>query len=198
MFIKIEPSSKPDSLWVAKVSLRHEFVYDGRSGEGPDRLFPGWLRTVDTTERDFATTHSRSELQQIIAQAQMAIICPSLDPSRFASKSPPFVPEHERCDFSPNIVCISITAPELPTLSFYDLPGIIGQSEDPKKQFLVKFVQDLVKEYIVHPDALVLLTCSLGTDIATSTASGIARRVHSEGRCIGISSSNPPSHCVAD
>jgi hypothetical protein len=50
---------------------------------------------------------------------------------------------HHRCEFSPNIVCISITHPDLPALSFYDLPGIIGQAESPESQFLVKFVRDL-------------------------------------------------------
>jgi hypothetical protein len=178
------PSSKSDE-WTAEVSLRRDYIFDGQIGDGPERRFPGWLRSRETSEVYFTRTNKRDELQETIARAQMALICPHLEPTLFAKPIAPVVPENKRSDFSPNVVCISITAPELPNLSFYDLPGIIGQSEDQQKQFLVKFVQDLVTDYIMHPDALILLACSLGSDIATSTASGIARKLGAEDRCVG-------------
>lgn len=88
--------------------------------------------------------------------------------------------------FSPNVVCISVSQPGLPALSFYDLPGIIGQAESIESQFLVKFVRDLVSEYIEDAESLVLVTCSLANDIANSSAGGIAREKNMTDRCIGV------------
>jgi hypothetical protein len=88
--------------------------------------------------------------------------------------------------FSPNCVCIYVSAPHLPSLSFYDLPGIIGQSEDPSTQYLVKFVRDLVTDYVRDSEALILVTCALDNDIHNSTAAGIAREWNATGRCVGV------------
>jgi hypothetical protein len=70
-------------------------------------------------------------------------------------------------------------------LSFYDLPGIIGQAESEEEQFLVKFVRDLVVDYVRDAESLILVTCSLENDIANSTAGGIARAEQATDRCIG-------------
>jgi hypothetical protein len=60
---------------------------------------------------------------------------------------------------------------------------MIGQSDDPQD---IKFVKDLVTNYVNDPDALVLVTCSLENDIANSTAGGLARRLKATDRCIGV------------
>jgi hypothetical protein len=110
------------------------------------------------------------------------------------SDSMDFLPPHplshdpetyHQAKFSPNVVCIHVTGPELPALSFYDLPGIIGQAESTDTGYLVKFVKDLVIEYIKDPESLILVTCSLENDIANSTAGGIARDLKATNRCIG-------------
>jgi hypothetical protein len=92
---------------------------------------------------------------------------------------------YHRTAFSPNVVYIHVTGPELPALSFYDLPGIIGQAERAADQYLVKFVRDLVTEYVRDSESLILVTCSLENDIANSTAGGIARDLKATDRCIG-------------
>lgn len=135
---------------------------------------------------EFATTKNPHELAFIIERAQKATISPMVEHTAFLQPSIASLDAYHRCEFSPNIVCISITGPSLPALSFYDLPGIISQADIEASQYLVKFVKDLVTDYVTDPEALILVTCSLETDIANSTAGGIARELKATDRCIGI------------
>lgn len=134
----------------------------------------------------FATTENPDELEGLIARAQLAVLSPQIDQEVFLRPSLAGLREDERCPFSPNVVCISIVQPTLPALSFYDLPGIIGQADSEENQFVPKFVSDLVTEYVKDPETLILLCCSLETDIANSTAGGIARKLKATDRCIGV------------
>jgi hypothetical protein len=136
---------------------------------------------------EFATTNNPYNLAHIIDRAQMATISPMMDHLAFLQPSIASLDAYHRCEFSPNVVCTSITGPNLPALSFYDLPGIISQADTAASQYLVKFVKDLVVDYVKDPEALVLVTCSLETDIANSTAGGIARELKATDRCIGMS-----------
>ncbi|RMZ68410.1 dynamin family [Pyrenophora seminiperda CCB06] len=183
LFIKLEPSENPRAGWSATVSLRSQYKYDGNTAHGHNQRFPGWIYKDQPTIVHFAETEDQNELERIIAHAQLALISPHTDYREFLR---PQIAEHYRCDFSPNVVSITITHPDLPPLSFYDLPGIIGQAESAESQFLVKFVRDLVTEYINDPEALILVTCSLENDIANSTAGGIARKLGATKRCIGV------------
>jgi hypothetical protein len=135
---------------------------------------------VSTVE--FATTENPNDLEYIIGRAQLAIISPMIDYREFLQPSITHLGEYHPAEFSPNVVCISIKQFGLPALSFYDLPGIIGQAESAS---VVKFVRDLVMQYVKDAEALVLVTCSLENDIANSTAGGIAREVKATDRCIG-------------
>jgi hypothetical protein len=185
LFIKLEPSEDPRATWSATVSLRRGFAYDGKNGRGYERRFPMWAQIPQPSTVFFAETNDPHDLEEIIKRAQLAVISPMIDYKQFLSPTLVHLGDHHKCDFSPNIVCISITHPALPALSFYDLPGIIGQAESPESQYLVKFVQDLVTDYVKDPEALILVTCSLENDIANSTAGGIARKQNATDRCIG-------------
>ncbi|KAF2679716.1 interferon-induced GTP-binding protein Mx [Lentithecium fluviatile CBS 122367] len=184
LFIKLEPSSDPLDQWRAQVIIRQSYAYDG----GRRQKFPGWKANPTPTNVPFAETDSPKVLEELIARAQLAALSPLNDPMEFLhpaalSRDPN---TFHRTEFSPNIVCIHISQPESPALSFYDLPGIIGQSESAENQYLVKFVRDLVSEYIKDPDSLILVTCSLENDIANSTAGGFARELKATDRCIGV------------
>lgn len=130
-------------------------------------------------------TENPDNLEDIITRAQLATISPMVDYNEFLRPSLTSLDQYHRCDFSPNIVCITISHADVPALSFYDLPGIIGQAESSSQQFLVKFVRDLVIDYAKDSETLILVTCSLENDIANSTASGIARSLNATDRCIG-------------
>jgi GTPase SAR1 family protein len=186
LYIKLEPSEDARAGWSASVGLRRHFQYDVKPARGKEGRFPGWREMPQPTTIPFATTENPKDLENIIARAQLATISPLVDYQEFLRPSLASLRDHHRCDFSPNIVCISISQPGLPALSFYDLPGIIGQAESGERQFLVEFVRNLVTDYVKDPEALILLCCSLETDIANSTASGIARRLKATDRCIGM------------
>jgi hypothetical protein len=137
------------------------------------------------TDTHFASTEDSHQLEELIARAQTAIINPMMDYKEFLKAPIGALGDYHSCEFSPNVVFIAISHPDLPALSFYDLPGIIGQAESPETGYLVDFVHDLVTDYVKDPEALILVTCSLENDIANSTAGGIARKLHATDRCIG-------------
>jgi hypothetical protein len=182
LFIKLEPLSDPNAPWTARVTLRRIFNYDGKKGRSPERRFPGWVPKAQPEIVDFAQFNDPNMLEDTIRRAQAAIISPWSDPKDFLDPAKDHIIPAQRCSFSPNVVCISISHADLPALSFYDLPGIVGQSDDLSE---VKFVKDLVIEYVKDPEALILVTCAMDNDIANSTAGGIARTLKATDRCIG-------------
>ena len=185
LFIKLEPSENSRANWSASVSLRRDYGYYGNKSGGSEHRFPGWVELRQPNVVHFADTENPHELEEIIARAQLAIINPMMDFTDFLRSTVAALQEKPHCDFSPNIVCISISHPTLPSLSFYDLPGIINQAETQDKEFLVDFVRNLVTDYVKDEESLILVTCSLDTDIANSSAGGIARRLNATDRCIG-------------
>lgn len=186
LFIKLESSEDPRAGWSATVKLRREFAYDGKpAGKSHERRFQGWVQLLQPSYVPFAETESPDKLEHIIARAQKAVISPLVDYREFLRPSLAGLGDYPQCKFSPNIVCISITQPGLPSLSFYDLPGIISQVKKDEDEFLIKFVRDLVVDYVRDTESLILVACSLENDIANSTAGGIARTEKATARCIG-------------
>jgi hypothetical protein len=167
------------------VSLRRNYQWDGKKGRGTERRFPGWYQSQESKTVEFITTTDPTKLEGIIGRAQLAIVSPMIDYKEFTASSITHLAKEHKCNFSPNVVCISIIHADLPALSFYDLPGIIGQADESSD---VKFVRSLVVDYIKDPEALVLVTCSMENDIANSMAGGIARELKAIDRCIGKSS----------
>lgn len=53
--------------------------------------------------------------------------------------------------------------------------------------YLVKLVKNLVKEYVRPQESLVLLACSMESDMANSSAGKLVRGMGAEHRCIGMS-----------
>lgn len=147
--------------------------------------FPGWVPNHETVELPFSQCKSPEELEEAIRRAQLALVHPLEDPVVFAQGRITALEQDQghTVNFSPNVVYIHVKQPDLPNLSFYDLPGLISQSENPTD---VPVVKRLVEDYVKDPDALVLVACSLAADIATSIASGLARNEWNAGsRCIG-------------
>jgi hypothetical protein len=187
LFIKLESSDDSRAGWSATIKLRRLFGYDGNpAGESHDRRFPGWIQLPQPNDVFFAETEIPDSLEYIISRAQLATISPLVDYREFLRPDLVGLGEHHKCKFSPNIVCISITQPGLPSLSFYDLPGLINQADVPEEEYLIKFVRDVVVDYVKDAESLILVTCSLATDIANSTAGGIARSEKATDRCIGM------------
>lgn len=184
LFIRLESPSDPGAKWTAHITIRRSFGYDGKKPRGSKQRFPGWVQLPEPTTIDFMSSSDPDALEHMIKRAQLAATSPLVDYQEFTKGEMPDLNGVHTCTFSPNVVCITISQPGLAALSFYDLPGIIGQSERPED---VKFVRDLVMDYVRDPEALILVTCAMSDDMANSSAGGIARELKATDRCIGES-----------
>ncbi|KAJ4298987.1 hypothetical protein N0V90_004231 [Kalmusia sp. IMI 367209] len=135
LFIKLERPNEQEADWHARITLRKNYNYTG----GQREKFPGWAVNTKAQEIPFATCGSPNELEDMIHRAQFALVHPLEESSAFAQEVPRFDPNRVlEVSFSPNIVCIYVSHPALPDLSFYDLPGLIGQAENPADVNIVK------------------------------------------------------------
>lgn len=133
-FIKLERSRTSED-WRARITLRMKYRYNVRARG----KFPEWELQSSPQEVPFLTCQSPNQLEKAISQAQLAIVHPLEDPEIFARGSPPLDGDRgHNVPFSPNVVCIYVSDPTLPDLSFYDLPGLIGQAENPNDVGVVK------------------------------------------------------------
>ncbi|KAI4926786.1 hypothetical protein J4E86_011800 [Alternaria arbusti] len=73
---------------------------------------------------------------------------PSLLSSKPKKRARSVSTPRRRAKFSPNIVCISITQPGSPSLSFCDLPSLINQAGIEEEEYLIQFVRDVVVDYV--------------------------------------------------
>lgn len=151
-----------------------------------DTEFSGWVPAAVPTKTPFAQTDDPDRLCDLIRCAQRATLSPLQNPEAFLDPTFDDGPIHKTL-FSPNVVCISVSKPGLPPLSFYDLPNMIGQAETVDEDFTVPLVKNLVTKYIMDPEALVLVTCALENDVANSIAAGLARDLKVTDRCMGMS-----------
>lgn len=80
------------------------------------------------------------------------------------------------------MVRLEISGPNLPNLSFYDLPGVINVSDVPEESYLVDLVKNLVKQYIKADNCINLLALPMTDDPANSSASRLIREEAAESR----------------
>lgn len=188
LFIELTSNDAVGAKWQAKIVLRKLYDY-GRNPRPPKNAkFFGWDAKDMPTETLLTIVDEKEDLPNAIFRAHLATLNPGTDPMHFSQPVEPSTEmmQQSQTKFSPNVVCIHISEPGLPNLSFYDLPGIITQVEDSAEDYLVKFVKNLVTDYVGNKEALILLTCSMEVDMAVSTAASIARDVGARDRCIGV------------
>ena len=82
------------------------------------------------------------------------------------------------------MVCLDIFKPGLLNLLFYDLLGVINQTENGTKLYLVKLVKNFVKDYIKSENVFVFPACSIEGDIANFSAFRILRNLKAKCHCI--------------
>lgn len=174
-------AAKPGgSEWSCKVSLhrKHEFKLLGRKRSNP------WVERDSLDPFHFATVTSKADLGDVLRHAQLALLNPTKDPYIYTNLVTAPKGKNE-VEFSPNIVSLHIEAPELPELSFYDLPGAINVHEDGEAH-LVGFVEELVKSYLKDPKSLILLACSADQDVENSTAFRFVGECKAKERTMGV------------
>ncbi|KAJ5093903.1 dynamin GTPase [Penicillium angulare] len=186
--------SEPDQQWKCVISLVHGYHYDPQrmlknrvpKTEKPDYLGP-WLRQGAQDEEEFITLIDRNQVEDAIRWAQLAILNPQSDSQDYVPGKNTGTSTAMDVKFSPNVIRLDMTAPNLPNLSFYDLPGVINQADNENEKYVVSLVSKLVKQYVSQENCIVLLTQSMTDDASNSTAARIVREVKgAKERTLGV------------
>lgn len=181
--ITTAPTKDSEGSWSCKVSLIGK--YKPISSNRAKSKYRGWEKLEAPESVHFKTVHRKEDLEDTLRRAQVAILNPMAVPNDYLySKDIPLHEKNTAIRFSPNVINLELEGPGLPNISFFDLPGAINVHQD--DQTLVKFVEDLAKEYISDESALVLLAHPLNVDINTSTAFKYIKEEKAEERCMGV------------
>ncbi|KAL5001869.1 P-loop containing nucleoside triphosphate hydrolase protein [Aspergillus recurvatus] len=165
--------SKRGEPWTCRVYLSRKYMYDG-SGKmtKPKKTQPlgPWL-PMEQEDEHFITITEKTQTSEAIKCAQLAILNPGSSPANYLPNMTGGSDLHD-CEvkFSPNIIRLDISAHGFPNLSFYDLPGVINQVESDKESYLVKLVENLVRDYISQDNCIILLTIPMTDDVMNSSA----------------------------
>ena len=104
---------QPNSIWHCQVRLRFETDFNGKP-----------LHHIQETPFG-GVVNSTSELEERLRLAQLAILNPGVksDALLAQGKIPPDFDSRRTLPFSSNVVCVDVWGPDVPDLSFIDLPG---------------------------------------------------------------------------
>ncbi|KAI9652011.1 MAG: hypothetical protein M1831_007252 [Alyxoria varia] len=181
--IQINLTNDPNHEWRCQLKIHKKFDYfSSQSFRGRpkspwhEKHQPAdiWTATVDKTN-----------LTTLLHRAQIAVLNPNQSPGDIMNG----LEVHQNLSqFSPNVVQLDISGPSLPTLTLYDLPGIINESETENSDsaHLPTMVRELAKEYIASPCSIVVLTRPMGVDPATSSAGALVNEMNARSRCLGV------------
>lgn len=187
--------------WSCRVWLRKEYSYKPpidrpiveQDVTDEDPFFP-WRKRQTTTVLEFKTMHDKSEIEEVLRWAQIAILNDDQPHTKFIpgsgsvtlNSSLAGASEDATAKFSPNVVALEIKGPELPDLSFYDMPGIFQNPADARDNYLVSVVRNLSKAYIQHPSAIIICSMPMNNDAENSCTFGLIRSLESSSRTIGV------------
>jgi len=135
----------------------------------------------------FTTIHDKSDLEEVLKCAQLAILNPLQDYTSFLpGRLDPSRQKDNESLWSPNVISVDIAGPGLPELSFYDLPGLFQVAEDSAQQYLVNVFEKLTTEYIKHDNALIICAMTMQNDPSLSRTKAVITNNHADNRCIGV------------
>ncbi|POR36704.1 Interferon-induced GTP-binding protein Mx [Tolypocladium paradoxum] len=187
--------------WSCRVWLRKEYSYKPPSDRtinesdvtDRDPFFP-WRKLPSTAVHEFKTMHDKSEIEDVLRWAQIAILNDDKHHGLFVPGSGSIATntpiakaaEETVAKFSPNIVALEIKGPGLPDLSFYDMPGIFQNPADARDDYLVNVVRNLSSAYMSHPSAIIICSMPMNSDAENSATFGLTRRLGASSRTIGV------------
>lgn len=185
--INLVESPETRSQWTCKITLITRYYHDNDLLERATKIRPlgPWIAQDRTDKFHFATLTSKTQVEDALHRAQLAIL--NIGNSHEEYKlGLPLPKDNVKVKFSPNVIQLDISGPDLPNLSFYDLPGVINVSEIAREEYLVTLVKNLVKEYISTSDCINLLAIPMTDDPANSSASRLIQEVKgARGRTVG-------------
>ncbi|PVF98611.1 hypothetical protein CPB86DRAFT_784651 [Serendipita vermifera] len=159
--IECRLSKRPNEDWSCEVYLRRL-----TSGLGEERFGP--------------TITAKSDVQERIRRAQLAILNPSIASAEFLKDLCP-TPASNEVSFSKDLVSVRISGKDVDDLSFVDLPGIIAAVRSGGRDADIAEVKELVLDFIKKPSCLILLVVSCEMDLENQGAHQLARRVDPQG-----------------
>ncbi|KAF4507355.1 hypothetical protein G6O67_005999 [Ophiocordyceps sinensis] len=190
-----------NSEWSCRVWLRKDYSYQPPSDRqisesdvtDKDPFFP-WRKRSSTLISEFKTMHDKCEIEEVLRWAQIAILNDEKHHGTFVPGSgstalnTPLAKaaEETAAKFSPNIVALEIKGPDLPDLSFYDMPGIFENPADARDDYLVNVVRNLTKAYMAHQSALIICCMPMNSDAENSSTFSLTRRLQASCRTIGV------------
>ncbi|KAL8904890.1 MAG: hypothetical protein Q9171_006880 [Xanthocarpia ochracea] len=193
--INLTPS-EAGTPWRATLYLQKRYLYEGkpiagsrRDGATKTRPLGPWVAQSIPENSLFFKTNDKSKIPEALRLAQLATLNPGSDPSRYlpsATGAKNSTGKHTQVMFSPNVVRLDVSSPDVPNLSFYDLPGVINQAETVEEEYLVSLVQNLVRSYIKEEACINLLAMPMTDDAANSTASRLVQELSAHHRSIGV------------
>ncbi|KAJ5899513.1 hypothetical protein N7495_004257 [Penicillium taxi] len=183
--------TEPDQNWACSIYLSNKYTHDPQKksrklSKLPDCLGP-WVSYGGRDEFPFITLTDKELVQNAIYWAQLAILNPSANHNDYIPGKNAETSTDIEVLFSPNIVRLDISGPHFPTLSFYDLPGVISQAEHDKDAYLVHLVEKMVRQHISQANCIILLTLTMTDDATNSSAARIIRSIKAaKDRTLGV------------
>jgi len=171
------------ATWLCSISIQQEYYFHT---DGPNDLGRFRKREGQADPMHFYTVTKKSELEEMLRKAQLAILNPRDDPQKFVSIDLASESLPRQVPFSPNVISLEIQGPNLPELYFYDLPGSINVIEDGEDSGLVRMIEDLVSTYLKDEKCLILLACGADQDVETSTTFRFIKNCRATQRCAGV------------
>jgi GTP-binding protein EngB required for normal cell division len=190
----IKTSDAP--VWSCKIELHEQYTWDPVVRKRTQK-FQNWVeREEGLVVKDFASVKHKRDLEEVLKWAQLALLNPSEDCGSFIPGTDGHArqrqkrkdnPNHkEQAKFSPNVISIEILGPNLPPLSFYDLPGLFQDAEDADQEYLIKVFEDLTVKYIKHEKALIICAINMAIDPGLSRTKNVITAKKAKDRCIGV------------
>ncbi|KAI0105017.1 dynamin family protein [Nemania sp. FL0031] len=185
--------------WSCTVALQLDYNFEPKgkikkSDVTAANPFPPWVKKSHRDIKIFKTIFDPSEIEEVLRWAQVAILNPNKDhefyvPGEGAIAKSQDLAETARtaaAQFSPNIISLEIKGPELPGLSFYDLPGVFLSPDQEEDEYIVKVVRNLTRHYIQRQGAIIMWALPMNADPENSISLGIIREAKAADRTIGI------------
>ncbi|KAI1196690.1 dynamin family protein [Nemania serpens] len=185
--------------WSCTVALQLDYNFEPKgkikkSDVTATNPFPPWVKKSHRDIKIFKTIFDPSEIEDVLRWAQVAILNPNNDHELYIpgdgaiakGKDLAEAAQTATAQFSPNIISLEIKGPELPGLSFYDLPGVFLSPDQEEDEYIVKVVRNLTRHYIQRKGAIIMWALPMNADPENSISLGIIREAKAANRTIGI------------
>ncbi|KAI1429709.1 dynamin family protein [Xylaria sp. FL1777] len=188
-----------NSHWSCTVALQIDYDFEPKgkikkSDVTATNQFPPWVKKSHRDIKIFKTIFDPGEIEEVLRWAQIAVLNPGNDHELYIPGEGAVAKGRDLADatrtasaqFSPNIISLEIKGPELPGLSFYDLPGVFLSPDQEEDEYIVKVVRNLTRHYIKREGAIIMWALPMNADPENSISLGIIREAKAAERTIGI------------